>query len=145
MRAVTANRYVVLLIVVVPFLATLFAIYLLWERAVHWSDLILLGAAYTLVVLGVGVGFHRMLTHRSFQAHPVIKVLLLVLGSMSLEGPALEWAATHIKHHAHADREGDPHSPTEGLFHAHFCVTPSSHTTRSSDRYVLILARLLHL
>ena len=119
MRAITANRYVVLVFVVVPFLATLFAVYLLWERAVHWSDLILLGAAYTLVVLGVGVGFHRMLTHRSFQAHPVVKVLFLILGSMSLEGPAVEWAATHIKHHANADREGDPHSPTEGLFHAH--------------------------
>jgi stearoyl-CoA desaturase (delta-9 desaturase) len=65
MRAITANRYVVLVFVVVPFLATLFAIYLLWERAVHWSDLILLGAAYTLIVLGVGVGFHRMLTHLS--------------------------------------------------------------------------------
>jgi stearoyl-CoA desaturase (delta-9 desaturase) len=38
---------------------------------------------------------------------------------MALEGPALEWAATHLKHHANADQEGDPHSPVEGLFHAH--------------------------
>jgi stearoyl-CoA desaturase (delta-9 desaturase) len=38
---------------------------------------------------------------------------------MALEGHPLEWAATHIKHHAHADRDGDPHSPVEGLFHAH--------------------------
>jgi stearoyl-CoA desaturase (delta-9 desaturase) len=60
-----------------------------------------------------------MLTHRSFRPHPVIKFLLLVLGSMALEGPALSWAATHVKHHAHADREGDPHSPLEGFFHAH--------------------------
>jgi stearoyl-CoA desaturase (delta-9 desaturase) len=103
----------------VPFLATLFAIWLLWERAVHWSDLILLVSGYTLVVLGVGMGFHRMLTHRSFRPHPIVKVLLLLLGSMALEGPALDWAATHLKHHAHADQKGDPHSPIEGLFHAH--------------------------
>lgn len=119
MQSITANRYVVLVFVVLPFLATLFAIWLLWQRAVHWSDLILLVGGYTLVILGVGMGFHRMLTHRSFRPHPVVKVLLLLLGSMALEGPALEWAATHLKHHAHADQEGDPHSPAEGLFHAH--------------------------
>jgi stearoyl-CoA desaturase (delta-9 desaturase) len=71
---------------------------------------------YSLVALGVTVGFHRMLTHRSFRPHPSIKFVLLVLGSMSWEGPALEWAATHIKHHAQADREGDPHSPSKGSF-----------------------------
>jgi stearoyl-CoA desaturase (delta-9 desaturase) len=60
-----------------------------------------------------------MLTHRGFRPHPIVKFVLLVLGSMALEGPALQWAATHIKHHAQADREGDPHSPVEGFFHAH--------------------------
>lgn len=119
MRSMSGNRYIVLVVVIVPFLATLLAIWLLWQRAVSWSDLILLGALYALVDLGVGVGFHRMLTHRSFQPHPVVKFLLLVLGSMSMEGPALQWAATHIKHHAHSDREGDPHSPVEGFMHAH--------------------------
>jgi len=119
MRSITASRYIVLVAVVVPFLATLFAIWLLWERAVHWSDLILLATMYALITLGVGVGFHRMLTHRSFQAHPIVKFILLVLGSMSLEGPALKWAATHLKHHANSDREGDPHSPVEGFVHAH--------------------------
>lgn len=117
------NRTVVhvlaLVIVVVPLLGTLLAISLLWERAVHWSDLVLLAISYCLVMLGVAVGFHRMLTHRSFQVHPVVKAILLILGSMAVEGPALEWAATHIKHHAQSDREGDPHSPVEGLFHAH--------------------------
>ncbi len=109
----------VLAAVVIPFLAVIFAMYLLWERAVHTSDLVLLGVMYSLTIIGVGMGFHRMLTHRSFQAHPAIKFLLLVLASMSLEGSALEWTATHIKHHAHADKEGDPHSPVEGFFHAH--------------------------
>ena len=109
----------VLAAVVIPFLAVIFAMYLLWERAVHTSDLVLLGVMYSLTIIGVGMGFHRMLTHRSFQAHPAIKFLLLVLASMSLEGSALEWTATHINHHAQADKEGDPHSPVEGFFHAH--------------------------
>jgi len=115
----TAYKAVVLVVVIVPLLATLLAVWLLWNRAVYWPDLILFATMYSLVALGVTVGFHRMLTHRSFQPHPVVKFLLLVLGSMSLEGPALVWAATHMKHHAQADREGDPHSPVEGFFHAH--------------------------
>ncbi len=119
MRLSIVYKIVVLVVVVVPLLATVFAIGLLWQRAVHWSDIVLLGTMYTLVAFGVTVGFHRMLTHRSFRPHPVVKFVLLVLGSMSLEGPALKWAAIHIKHHAHSDREGDPHSPIEGFFHAH--------------------------
>jgi stearoyl-CoA desaturase (delta-9 desaturase) len=115
----TVYKIVVLFIVVIPFLATILAISLLWTRAVQWSDLALLGVLYSLVAFGVTVGYHRMLTHRSFRPHPVIKCLLLILGSMAVEGPALQWAATHIKHHALSDREGDPHSPVEGFFHAH--------------------------
>jgi stearoyl-CoA desaturase (Delta-9 desaturase) len=119
MRHNTLYKAVALVVVVVPFLATLLAIWLLWDRAVHWSDLLLLVVMYTVVAFGVTVGYHRMLTHRSFVPHPAVKAVLLVLGSMALEGDALQWTATHTKHHALADREGDPHSPLEGFVHAH--------------------------
>jgi stearoyl-CoA desaturase (Delta-9 desaturase) len=112
-------KAIVLVVVIVPLLATALAIGLLWQRAAHWSDVILLASMYTLVAFGVTVGYHRMLTHRSFRPNPVVKLFLLILGSMSLEGPAIDWAATHIKHHAQADHEGDPHSPVHGFFHAH--------------------------
>ncbi len=114
-----AFKAIVLIGVIVPFLATVLAVYLLWERAVSWSDLMLLAIMYSLIRLSEEVGIHRMLSHRSFQPHPAVKFVLLVLGSMAVEGPVLEWAAIHIKHHARADREGDPHSPLEGFFHAH--------------------------
>jgi stearoyl-CoA desaturase (delta-9 desaturase) len=119
MRHITLFKAAALVVVVVPFLATLLAIWLLWDRAVHWSDLLLLAGMYTAVAFGVTVGYHRMLTHRSFVPHPAIKAVLLVLGSMALEGDAVQWTATHTKHHAHADRAGDPHSPLEGFVHAH--------------------------
>jgi stearoyl-CoA desaturase (Delta-9 desaturase) len=109
----------VLVVVIVPLLATGLAIRLLWERAVHWPDLVLLATLYVFIAIGVTVGYHRMLTHRSFVPHPAVKFLLLVLGSMALEGDAIKWTATHLKHHALADREGDPHSPVDGFFHAH--------------------------
>jgi stearoyl-CoA desaturase (delta-9 desaturase) len=119
MNAFPVKKIVFLFVVIVPFLATLFAIWLLWDRAVNASDLALLAVMYSLTALSVTIGFHRMLTHRSFRPHPIVKFVLLVLGSMALEGPALSWAATHIKHHAHSDREGDPHSPIDGFWHAH--------------------------
>ena len=119
MKTTIVYKSVVLAVVIVPLLATIYAIVSLWQRAVFASDLILLLVMYSLIALGVTVGFHRMLTHRSFKPNPVVKFLLLVLGSMAFEGPAVVWAATHIKHHAQADKEGDPHSPVEGFFHAH--------------------------
>ncbi|MBF6589312.1 MAG: acyl-CoA desaturase [Ktedonobacterales bacterium] len=119
MRLAGVAKAVTLVIVVVPFLATLVAIRLLWMRAVHWSDLVLLAVMYTLIAFGVTVGFHRMLTHRSFRPHPAVKLVLLILGTMGMEGAAVQWAATHLKHHALSDRDGDPHSPVQGFFHAH--------------------------
>ena len=112
-------RAIVLAVVIIPIVATALAIVLLWQRAVSLRDLVLLGVIYTFVALGVTVGYHRMLTHRSFVPNPIIKTTLLILGSMALEGDALQWAATHTKHHALADRPGDPHSPLDGFFHAH--------------------------
>ena len=110
---------IVLIVVIVPLLATVYAIWQLWARYVNATDVALLIGMYSITALGVTVGFHRMLTHRSFQPHLVVKTIFLVLGSMSAEGPAIEWAASHIKHHALADRQGDPHSPLDGFFHAH--------------------------
>ena len=119
MRSLTIKKIVMLVVVVLPFLATLFAIWLLWQRAVNWTDIVLLIAFNVFAGLGVTVGYHRMLTHRSFQPNPVVKFIFLAFGSMAVEGAALEWAAIHIKHHAHSDRDGDPHSPVEGFWHAH--------------------------
>ena len=80
MRPMGNSKPFVLVIVVVPFLGTVLAICSLWQRAVHWPDLVLLGTLYTLTGVGVGIGFHRMLTHRSFQAHPVVRGIVLILG-----------------------------------------------------------------
>jgi stearoyl-CoA desaturase (delta-9 desaturase) len=113
------HRPYILAAVVVPFLGTILAMYLLWHRAAHLSDLVLLISMYILTGFGIGVGFHRMSCHRSFRAHPAAKLVLLILGSMAVEAPPMEWAATHIKHHALSDREGDPHSPMDGFLHAH--------------------------
>lgn len=115
----SGRKAAVLLVVVAPFIATIVAIVQLWNWVVTWRDLVLLVGMYIPISLGVTAGFHRMLTHRSFRAHPVVRAIMLILGSMAVEGTAMTWAANHLKHHSLADQEGDPHSPVDGLFHAH--------------------------
>src|SRR5581483_9246228 len=112
--------------VVVPFAGVLAAIVLLWNRAVNWTDLGILAAMYVITAVGITVGFHRLLTHRAFQTYPWLERTFAVMGSLSVQGSVLDWVADHRKHHAHTDREGDPHSPhvghgsgLRGLWHAH--------------------------
>jgi stearoyl-CoA desaturase (delta-9 desaturase) len=112
--------------VVIPMLAFVLAVMLLWNKLVGWHDLVLLVVMYVLTGLGVTVGFHRMLTHRAFETSKPLEYLFAILGSMAVEGPVTKWVADHRKHHAHTDVEGDPHSPhvghgsgLRGLFHAH--------------------------
>jgi stearoyl-CoA desaturase (Delta-9 desaturase) len=112
--------------VVLPFLGVLASIVLLWNRAVDWIDLGLFAFFYLLGGLGITVGYHRLLTHRSFQTHKATEYAFAVAGSYGVQGSPLDWVADHRKHHAHADQEGDPHSPhvghghgLKGLVHAH--------------------------
>ncbi|MBV8991921.1 MAG: fatty acid desaturase [Solirubrobacterales bacterium] len=121
-----SERNANLLGVVVPFIGVLAAVVLLWNRAVDAIDLVIGAAMYLLTAVGVTVGYHRLLTHRAFQTYPQLERLFAVLGSLSVQGSVLDWVADHRKHHAHTDREGDPHSPhvghgsgLAGLWHAH--------------------------
>jgi stearoyl-CoA desaturase (delta-9 desaturase) len=113
------RRAVLLLFVFGPFVGTVYAIYTLWQRWVTPLDVALMIGLWVATGLGITVGFHRMLTHRSFQAPTWVRSLWLALGSMAVEGGAVTWSAVHAEHHVHADQEGDPHSPLEGFVHAH--------------------------
>jgi stearoyl-CoA desaturase (delta-9 desaturase) len=116
--------------VFVPVGAFVAALVLLWERFVGPLDLAVMTAMYVATGLGVTVGFHRLLTHRSFQTVGWVRAVFAVLGSMSVQGPVIHWVSDHRKHHAFTDEEGDPHSPhvgagrglrraLAGLWHAH--------------------------
>jgi stearoyl-CoA desaturase (Delta-9 desaturase) len=113
-----------------PFLAALASIALLWNDLVSTADLAIALVMYLVTAIGVTVGFHRLLTHRSFQTAKPVEYLFATLGSMAVQGPVISWVADHRKHHAHTDEEGDPHSPhvghgggipgvLAGLWHAH--------------------------
>jgi stearoyl-CoA desaturase (delta-9 desaturase) len=126
----TPERVVRVMVFGVPPAALVTAGWLAWGGALRWQDLLVLAITYTLSGLGVTVGYHRLFTHRSFKTTRALRALLAVLGSMAVEGPLLEWVATHRKHHRFSDQPGDPHSPhldhatgwrgaLRGLGHAH--------------------------
>ena len=126
----TRDRIITGLVTLVPFVAIGLAAWQVWGSALHWSDVFLFVGMYMLTGLGITVGFHRHLTHRSFKAKRWLHGLLAILGSAAIEGPVISWVADHRKHHAFSDEEGDPHSPhvdhghgwsgaMRGLFHAH--------------------------
>jgi stearoyl-CoA desaturase (Delta-9 desaturase) len=134
--------------VIVPFLAFVAAIGLLWNSVVGPSDLVVLAVMYLLTGFGVTIGFHRMLTHRSFRTSKPVEYAFAVLGSMSVQGPVINWVADHRKHHAHTDEEGDPHSPhlndghgsgvrgmLHGLFHAHIGWLMTEHGQARRTKY----------
>jgi stearoyl-CoA desaturase (delta-9 desaturase) len=69
--------------------------------------------------LGIGMGYHRLLTHRGFTTPKWVEYFLTVCGTLALEGGPIFWVATHRIHHQHTDKEGDPHSPRDGKWWSH--------------------------
>jgi len=70
-------------------------------------------------MLGIGMSYHRLLTHRGYKTHKWIEYFLTFCGTLALEGGPIFWVATHRIHHQKSDREGDPHTPREGTWWAH--------------------------
>ncbi|WP_086667419.1 acyl-CoA desaturase [Lentzea kentuckyensis] len=124
-----AEMFVVKLFAVIPALALAAAVPLAWGWGLGWVDVGLAVFFYTLTCLGVTIGFHRYFTHGAFKATRALRIGLAVTGSMAMQGPIIGWVADHRRHHAYADREGDPHSPwlfgtsatalAKGFWHAH--------------------------
>lgn len=123
------EKITTLVAIIVPFLGLILAIAMMWGWGVGWLELGLLAGMYIATGLGVTIGFHRLFSHKSFEAFWPVKFLFGVLGSMSMQGPMLRWVAVHRRHHEHSDGEEDPHSPhgygggflgvVRGLWHAH--------------------------
>jgi stearoyl-CoA desaturase (delta-9 desaturase) len=128
-RARRLERRVTLATVLLPYAGLAGGIFLFWNRGVNWLDLAVFGGMYCVTVLGIGMGFHRLIAHRAYRATTFLSTALVVAGSMAAQGPVIFWTAVHRRHHSYSDREGDPHSPhlhgegtveiLKGLWHSH--------------------------
>lgn len=124
------QRLAVLALTVLPLAGLGLAVATLWGRGLSAADLGIFVAGYVISGLGITVGFHRLLTHRSFSTPRWLRLAFAAAGSLAVEGSVISWVADHRRHHAFADRPGDPHSPhlaeeeglkgvLKGLWHAH--------------------------
>src|SRR5204863_341342 len=105
------------------------AVALTWNDLVGPTDLAILAGLYLISAFGITIGYHRLLTHRSFDTPRPVRYALAIMGQTAVQGPVIDWVADHRKHHTFADEEGDPHSPhlhgggfkgaLHGLYHAH--------------------------
>ena len=66
--------------------------------------------------LGIGMGYHRLLTHRGYKTPKWVEHFLTVCATLTLEGGPIFWVATHRIHHQYSDKPGDPHSPVDGTW-----------------------------
>lgn len=80
-----------------------------WTAVMYWIS----------VGWGIGLGYHRLHTHRSYKAPKWLDYFFAICGTMTLEGGPIFWVATHRVHHQLSDKEGDPHSPRDGAWWAH--------------------------
>jgi stearoyl-CoA desaturase (delta-9 desaturase) len=129
-REAKFQRRAVLILTILPFAGVFLAIPLFWGAGLSGVTAIIALTFYIFSGMGVTVGFHRLFTHRSFEASRGLKLALAIGGSFAVQGSILSWVAAHRRHHAYSDREGDPHSPhldegpgmrgvIRGLWHAH--------------------------
>jgi stearoyl-CoA desaturase (delta-9 desaturase) len=130
-RPPTLLRLVNLTAVILPLCGFIATVVLLWRWGIDRTQLAIFATMYLLTGFGITVGFHRLFTHRAFEAARPLQMALAVLGSMAVEGPLLRWVAHHRVHHQRSDTDQDVHSPhvhdsrggvggtLAGLWHAH--------------------------
>ncbi|MEU5977242.1 acyl-CoA desaturase [Streptomyces sp. NPDC047315] len=146
------HRWFILGASLIPLVGVLGAMVLLWNRIFGWSDVVVLVIMYAISGFGISAGYHRMLTHRSFETYKPIRIALATAGVMAAQGPPLIWAAHHRKHHRVADKAGDPHSPhldfepgfkgaLAGLWHSHLGWLFDTELTSEPMRYCPDLVR----
>jgi stearoyl-CoA desaturase (delta-9 desaturase) len=99
------------LAIVAPLGITFYAAFALTLGKVAWFYPVAAVLAASVINLGTTAGYHRMLTHQSFKAHPIVQYVLLILGAVAGMGSPVKWAHDHLHHHSHSDTEHDLHSP----------------------------------
>jgi stearoyl-CoA desaturase (delta-9 desaturase) len=124
------QKRLVLVVTIIPFLGFIAAAWTLWGTGLSLVAASIFITMYLITGFGITVGFHRLVTHQSFETKPWVRSALAIAGSMAIQGPVIRWVADHRRHHAFSDQPGDPHSPhldegpgirgvLKGLWHAH--------------------------
>lgn len=149
---VAARLSALIFVILLPTIATAFAITWGCLKGFSWIDLAIFAGMYYVNGVGITVGYHRLFTHRGFETSKPIRYLFALLGCMAAEGAPIIWAAQHRQHHAFSDLPGDPHSPVvdrkpgflgalRALWHSHYGHVFNQVATIQPERFVPDLER----
>ncbi len=126
---VKRDRWIVAASLGLPFLGFIGAIALAGYSGFTTLDAILFVTMFVLTVIGIEVGYHRLLSHHAFETITPVRIFLAIFGCMALQGPVMYWVTSHRRHHVYSDEPQDPHSPyfeaeqsvglLKGFWHSH--------------------------
>ncbi len=85
-----------------------------------WSMALASFLLFWLSGISITAGYHRYFSHRAFKTNSFVEFLLLLFGSLAIQGSVLRWAFDHREHHAYVDSDKDPYSINKGFWYAHF-------------------------
>lgn len=88
-------------------------------EGLQFGVIVLAVAYYFITLLGISGGYHRLFSHKSYEANSLVKLFYLLIGAGAFQNSALKWSLDHRYHHKYVDAEGDPYSINKGFWHAH--------------------------
>ena len=91
----------------------------IWFFGIDWFQIGLFFVMFFAIGFSITLGYHRLFSHLTFQAHWTVRLLTLFFGAAAFESSVLIWACEHRNHHKHVDHADDPYCIAKGLFHAH--------------------------
>lgn len=117
------------------YIVQLVALFAIFFTEINWIYLLL--GWITFCGLGSATILHRYVSHKSIELKPWLEKPLLVLATLCAQGTPIWWAGVHRgMHHKHADADGDPHSPKDGMFHAYIGWLHSKSIDNINPRHV---------
>ncbi len=88
-------------------------------RGVTWVEVAACIGMWVVTGLSITAGYHRLFTHRAYEAPAAVRAVFAVVGAAAYENSVISWAAAHRYHHRHVDTDDDPYNPQEGFWHSH--------------------------
>ncbi|RME80787.1 MAG: acyl-CoA desaturase [Planctomycetota bacterium] len=113
------NWPTLLFLLITPMVSVMGLYWIVKFSSFYWQTLLF--ALFMMVATGISItaGYHRLFSHRSYEAHPVIRCLFTLFGSAAFQGSVLEWCSDHRIHHRYVDKDKDPYSIQNGFWYAH--------------------------
>jgi stearoyl-CoA desaturase (delta-9 desaturase) len=105
-------------------------------------DVVLLGILfYIFSGISITAGYHRLFSHRAYDAHPIVRAFFLIFGAAAFQNSVLKWASDHRIHHSQVDTDKDPYNINEGFFYAHMGWILLKESNSFEDRFVKDLTK----